>query len=76
VIGQVDSRENDDGPFNPAIKNGEVSGSESMDWQAIPIEHRDVDLNDVRGGSEDGRLLRVAAQHCTDRDDGNEQGRV
>ena len=62
AIRQVDCREGDDGLFNPAIKNGEVSGGESADRLPIPIEHRDVDLDEVRGGAEDGRLLGVAGR--------------
>src|SRR5262249_19808088 len=73
VIGQVDCRENDDGLLNSALENTKVSGGQSMDWLAIPIEHRDVDLNDVRGGVEDWHLLPVGGSGGADRDSGDKQ---
>ena len=44
-----------------------------MDRLAIPIEHRDVDLNDVRGGAEDGHLLRVPGRDGADRESGDDE---
>src|SRR3954463_6359728 len=73
AIGQVDCRESDDGLLDPAIENGEVSRRQTMNRRSIRIEHGDVDLSDVRGGTEYGHLLRAAGQDAASGDDGDEQ---
>src|SRR4029078_10357629 len=60
-------------PPSRTVKSAAVSPWTRL---SIPIEHRDVDLDDVRGGAEDGHLLRAAGRRSTDREDGDEDGCV
>ena len=73
AIGQVDCRERHDWLLNPAIENDEVSCGEPMDRLAIPIQYRDIDLNDVRGGPENRHLLGAARQEGSERDSGDHE---
>jgi len=73
-IGQVDCRESHHGLLDSAIDNGEVSRGQPTNRLPIPIEYRDVDLDDVRSGPEHRRLLRARGRdgaRCHDADEQN-----